>query len=123
MCNIDNDWPFGRAIFCNEDLSFAVKINGEDQLEIEYSLKKTSINDYFAKFLAISDHLERELKFNKDEKYGYITTLPENLGTSLRAQVIIQVPNVTNKNKKDTLSEMIKDNENHKLNIKGDLDA
>ena len=47
MCNIDNDWPHGRAIFYNPDKSFTVKINGEDQLEIEFTSKEASINDSF----------------------------------------------------------------------------
>ena len=85
MCNIDNDWPHGRAIFYNPDKSFTVKINGEDQLEIEFTSKEASINDSFTKFQKILDYLEKSLTFIKESKLGYITTLPENLGSSLRA--------------------------------------
>ena len=37
MCGLKNDWPNNRAIFYNDDLSFVVKINEEDHLDIEYS--------------------------------------------------------------------------------------
>ena len=55
MCGLENDWPNGRAIFFNEDLSFVVKVNGEDHLNIEYSQSTTSIDKFFMKkFLRIT---------------------------------------------------------------------
>ena len=27
MCGLENDWPNGRAIFFNDDLSFVIKVN------------------------------------------------------------------------------------------------
>ena len=32
-----------------------------------------------------------------DKKLGYVTTLPENLGTSMRSQIIINAPNLKSK--------------------------
>ncbi len=59
-----------------------------------------------------------------------MTTLPENLGTSLRTQIVIEAPNLIRESNIDNkidiqtqvsnLREFIKENESHVLNIKGD---
>lgn len=132
MCGLENDWPNGRAIFYNDDLSFVVKVNGEDHLNIEYSQKNTHIHHFFLKkFLKISLELEDKLGMSMDEKLGYVTTLPEKLGTSMKTQIIMKVPNLKNKTEiskskadieqqQSNLSELISENESHILNIKGD---
>lgn len=41
--------------------------------------------------------LEKNLKFAFDERYGYFSTCPSNLGTSLRASVLIRLPELSSK--------------------------
>lgn len=38
--------------------------------------------------------LEEKLEFVKDEKYGYLTFCPSNIGTSLRASVHVKLLNI-----------------------------
>ena len=131
MCGLKNDWPNNRAIFYNDDLSFVVKINGEDHLDIEYSLKETSVDKFFRKFFKITSILEKSIEISEDTKLGYVTTLPENLGSSLKIQTIIIAPNLKRKTEsgktreniqaqQSSLSEIINENESHILNIKDD---
>ena len=78
----------------------------------------------------ISQALEKQLGFGIDERLGYVTALPENLGTSMRTQIILNAPNLMSNNDyemseadiqthKAQLSEYIQ-NENHIVNIKDD---
>ena len=103
-------------------------------MEIEYKMQGKSIDDFFTyHFNEVSKSLNEALNFDTDDKLGYITTLPANLGTSLKVQVILKVPHLKNKtalgklgteiqSQRESLKEIIKENENHDLNIKGDLD-
>ena len=84
-CQLDREWPSGRAVFFNQDKSFQIKVNNEDHLEIQYSEKNNSIEDFFKKLNSIAKDLDKELTFSKNAKLGFITTLPENLGTTLKA--------------------------------------
>lgn len=79
----------------------------------------------------MSYYLEDKLGFSKTEKLGYITTLPENLGTSMIVQIIIKAPNLKDKtnlgkneadikSQQSNMTEFIAENESHVLNIKGD---
>ena len=97
MCDLNNDWPNGRAIFYNNDLSLVVKINEEDHMDIQFSRDKTFVDDFFKKFNKISADLEEKLNFSMDEKLGYVTTLPDNLGTSFKIQTIMNAPHIKSK--------------------------
>lgn len=43
------------------------------------------------------EHIEKVNKFSFDEKLGYITSCPTNLGTALRASVHIRLPKLGQK--------------------------
>ena len=84
-CQLKKDWPSGRAVFFNEDKSFIIKVNREDHLEIQYLEKKKDIESFFEKLARISSKLDHKLDFAHEDKLGFVTTLPQNLGTTLRA--------------------------------------
>lgn len=39
--------------------------------------------------------IEKDLKFRRDDKYGYMTASPTNLGSTLRASVHINLPKLS----------------------------
>jgi hypothetical protein len=40
---LNRDWPSGRALFYNQDMSFFIKVNSLDHLEISFTMENTSI--------------------------------------------------------------------------------
>lgn len=50
------------------------------------------IKKVFDRLCRAIDHIEESMKFSFDEKLGYITSCPTNLGTALRASVHIKLP-------------------------------
>lgn len=50
------------------------------------------IKQVFDRLCRAIDHIEKSMKFSFDEKLGYITSCPTNLGTALRASVHIRLP-------------------------------
>merc|ERR1712072_824216 len=90
--NLNRDWPSGRGIFHNDEKTFLVWVNEEDQLRIISMQKGAGIAEVFDRLCRAANHIETVAKFSKDDHLGYITSCPTNLGTALRGSVHIKLP-------------------------------
>jgi arginine kinase len=91
-CNLNRDWPSGRGIFHNDEKTFLVWVNEEDQLRIISMQPGADIAAVFDRLSRAAAHIETVLPFSHNEHLGYITSCPTNLGTALRASVHIKLP-------------------------------
>lgn len=99
-CGANRDWPEGRGIYHNNEKTFLVWVNEEDQLRI-ISMEKG------ADFVGIFDRLARGIaaiekvladegkKYQFNDHLGYIHSCPSNLGTGMRASVHIKLPKLS----------------------------
>lgn len=83
--NLMSDWPYGRAIYVNEDKSFIINVGNIDHLEIKSQLdrnvhKTCDINQAFKTLMRGTAHLDKRLSFARDENVGYTTSIMKNLG-------------------------------------------
>ena len=93
-CGLNRDWPEGRGIFHNNEKTFLVWVNEEDQLRIISMQQGADIGAVFTRLSKAAAHIESVARFSLDESLGYITSCPTNLGTALRASVHIKLPNL-----------------------------
>jgi len=91
-CNLNRDWPTGRGIFFNDNKTFLIWVNEEDQLRIISMQPGAGISEVFDRLCRAAAHIETVCKFAHDDHLGYITSCPTNLGTALRASVHIRLP-------------------------------
>lgn len=91
-CGLNREWPDGRGIFHNNEKTFLVWVNEEDQLRIISMQNGADIAEVFTRLSKACAHIETVAKFAHDEHLGYITSCPTNLGTALRASVHIHLP-------------------------------
>lgn len=92
---IASDWPYGRGCYQSEDKGFIIWVGEEDHLRIMcMEPKGTLINGVFERLKTALDTVEsiEGLKFAHSEKYGYVTSCPTNLGTGMRASVLMKIP-------------------------------
>lgn len=89
---LNRDWPNGRGIFHNNEKTFLVWINEEDQLRIISMQNGADLKTVFDRLSRACTHIEKVAKFSHNEHLGYITSCPTNLGTALRASVHIFLP-------------------------------
>ena len=92
---LNRDWPTGRGIFHNEDKTFLVWVNEEDQLRIISMESGGDIKAVFSRLVKAIGELEKELEFLYTKHLGYITSCPTNLGTAMRASVHIKLPKLS----------------------------
>ncbi|HBI7161411.1 TPA: protein arginine kinase [Staphylococcus pseudintermedius] len=83
------------AVLLNEDESVSVMVNEEDHIRIQAMGNDLSLNELYQKASAIDDILDRTLQISYDEQLGYLTTCPTNVGTGMRASVMLHLPGLS----------------------------
>jgi len=91
---LNRDWPSGRGIFHNDEKTFLVWVNEEDQLRIISMQSGGDIKEVFKRLTKAISKIEEKIEFLYNEHLGYITSCPTNLGTAMRASVHIKLPNL-----------------------------
>ena len=89
---LNRDWPEGRGIYHNDDKTFLVWVNEEDQMRIISMQPGGDIPAVFRRLAEGVKALEKRLVFAYSEHLGYLTSCPTNLGTAMRASVLIRLP-------------------------------
>ena len=91
-CGLEREWPEARGIFHNDNKTFLVWVNEEDQLRIISMQPGSNIRQVFERLSTAAAKIEEKARFANDEHLGYITSCPTNLGTGMRASVHIKLP-------------------------------
>ena len=89
-CN--RDWPEGRGIYRSADDGFMVWVNEEDTMRIIAMAPGGDIVGTFTRLSRAVSALEERLDFAIDERLGYLSSCPTNLGTAMRASVHVELP-------------------------------
>jgi protein-arginine kinase len=89
-CN--KDYPNGRGLFQSDDNSLLIWVNEEDHLRIISMEKGFNLKSIFSRLVDAIKLIERKIKFQYNDKIGFITACPSNLGTTMRASVHIKLP-------------------------------
>jgi len=89
---LNRDWPEGRGIYHNNDKTFLVWVNEEDQLRIISMQQGGDIKEVFTRLINAIKSIETKVPFSYSYHLGFITSCPTNLGTAMRASVHIALP-------------------------------
>ena len=87
--------PSGRMLITDEQSTVSVMVNEEDHLRIQVILPGLDINSAYKKASEIDEAQSRGAAQAFDEKLGYLTSCPTNLGTGMRASVMLHLPALT----------------------------
>ena len=94
---IARDWPMNRGFFHNHEQNIYLWVNEEDHLRVISHEEGADLKAAFARYCRLIVELDTIIKNTDDafmfsNKYGYITSCPSNLGTTMRASVHVQLP-------------------------------
>lgn len=84
-----------RGIVISEDERVSIMVNEEDHLRIQCLLPGLRVQDAWVLADAIDDDLEKRLDFAFQDRYGFLTACLTNIGTGLRASVMLHLPALT----------------------------
>ena len=82
----------GRTLLLSEDETVSIMLCEEDHIRIQVIEPGLSLEEAYQKADALDDKLAAVLPVAFDEKLGYLTQCPTNLGTALRASVMLHLP-------------------------------
>lgn len=74
------------------DESMSVMINEEDHIRAQYFVRGFDLKKAFERISGIDDAISESIPFAYDDTFGYLTACPTNLGTGLRASVMLFLP-------------------------------
>lgn len=82
----------GKAVLVSADESISVMINEEDHVRIQVMKEGLALKEAAELADKIDTLLGETLDFAFDREFGYLTQCPTNLGTGLRASVMLHLP-------------------------------
>ncbi len=89
--NLLNDFRKG-ALLISKDKKISIMVNEEDHIRIQCIEKGLEIDKAYGAANEIDDFLEDKLEYAFDEKLGFLTSCVTNVGTGLRASVMMHLP-------------------------------
>lgn len=80
------------AVALADDQQVVVMINEEDHVRIQCLLAGLQLEEAWRIASQVDDWLDGEGNFSYHDEYGYLTACPTNVGTGLRASVMVHLP-------------------------------
>lgn len=82
----------GAGVYVRKDQSCSVMINEEDHLRIQFLKTGFNLKSIWKQIDAFDTELEKSFDVAYSPDLGYLTACPTNLGTGLRASVMMHLP-------------------------------
>jgi protein arginine kinase len=83
------------GVLLNDNNNISIMINEEDHIRLQVMENNFNLKEIYEKAIKIDDAIETKLKYAFDSKLGYLTSCPTNLGTGIRASVMVHLPALT----------------------------
>lgn len=84
-----------RGVLLSDDSSVSILVNEEDHLRIQCMASGFNIEECFERANKIDDMIEKSVDYAFDSTFGYLTCCPTNMGTGMRASVMVHLPALT----------------------------
>lgn len=82
----------GKGLIINNDESVSIMINEEDHIRIQVMCEGLAIETAFETADKIDTLISENVQIAFDKRLGYLTQCPTNLGTGMRASVMLHLP-------------------------------
>jgi len=89
--NLAEDSEYG-AVLINQNESVSIMVNEEDHLRIQCLFPGFQLNEALTLSNGIDDWIEQRFDYAFDEQRGFLTSCPTNVGTGIRASVMVHLP-------------------------------
>ena len=87
------------AVLINKDQTLSIMLHEEDVIREQCILNGLSLYEAYKNLDRIDDEISKQNAFSYHEKLGYLTACPTNVGTGMRASVMVFLPALTESGK------------------------
>ena len=84
-----------HALMLNESCGYAVMLCEEDHMRMQCILPGLALEEAYDSLCKLDDLIDQSFNIAYDEELGYLTHCPTNLGTGMRASVMMFLPALT----------------------------
>lgn len=84
-----------KAIIVNEEENICIMIGEEDHLRLQVFHEGLDLESALALAIEIDEKLNAQLNYACHAEYGYLTACPTNVGTAMRASVMVHLPGLS----------------------------
>ena len=84
-----------RSLVVSDDASIVIMVNEEDHLRIQSMVSGLRLQEAYEHAQKIDKAIEAKYPYAFDERFGYLTACPTNVGTGMRASVMLHLPALT----------------------------
>lgn len=92
------------AVLISGDEGTSIMLNAEDHVRIQVLANGMNMPVCFRKANEIDDYIDSKFDYAFDEKYGYKTIFPTNVGTGMRASYTLHLPGLAEARKLTQIS-------------------
>ncbi len=86
----NSEGPRGVALGVQETMS--VMVNEEDHLRLQVMRSGFALDETWSDIDRLDDAIEQKVAYAFSEEFGYLTACPTNVGTGMRASVMLHLP-------------------------------
>lgn len=104
------------SILINDEENICIMIGGEDHLQIQVFNCGLDLKNVLNLAIEVDNKLNEVLGYSINKKYGYLTASPVNVGTGLRASVMVHMPALS---KTKNIRKILEAINNFGMNIRG----
>ena len=104
------------AILINNDENICIMINEEDHFRFQVFASGLELDNSLNLALEIENAVGNLINYSYNNKYGYLTQCPSNVGTGLRASVMVHLPALTTTGNINKVLDVVN---NFGMNIRG----
>ncbi|WP_342558281.1 protein arginine kinase [Metasolibacillus sp. FSL K6-0083] len=95
------------AVLLSLDESTSVMVNEEDHLRIQVLSPGLQLMETYEQASKLDNRLGKQVSYAYDEQFGYLTSCPTNVGTGLRASIMMHLPALTMSKQMNVLIQMM----------------
>ena len=82
----------GKGVYVTKDMTASAMINEEDHLRMQVLANGMALSSVWRSINALDNAVEERLEFDFSSNYGYLTACPTNVGTGMRASLMMHLP-------------------------------
>ena len=105
-----------KAILINNEENICVMINEEDHIKLQVFSSGQELENLMNLIIELDEKIGEMLDYSYNEKFGYLASSPINIGTGMKASVIVHLPAL---NLTGNLSKMFRIINNMGMSVKG----
>lgn len=95
------------GILCSEDERVSLVLNADDHIRLQVLAPGLDLKGCYEEADKLDDYMNEKITYAYNAKYGYLTSYPTNVGTAMKASVVIHLPSLSSSKRfQDLLGDM-----------------